>query len=86
MVGRDHTPITRINASVRSPSGIGTPCHHKLGLCPISIIFTAFGSWMDRHTTPYNSYGTSLFTQLYQASQPYKSGSQILGPMKPMAS
>ena len=83
MVGRDQTPITRINASLRSPSGIG---HRKLGLCPISIIFAAFGSRMDRHTSHYNSYGTSVFTHLYQASQSYKLSSRILGPAKPMAS
>ena len=86
MVGRDQTPVTRINAPVRSSSSISTPCHSKLGFDPISIIFAAFGSGMDRHTTHYNSYVTSVLTQLYQARQSYKPSSQILGPTKPVAS
>ena len=73
MVGRDETPVTRINASIRSPSNIGTLCHSQLGFYPISIIFAAIGSQMDMHTTHYNSYVTSVFTQIYQASQPNKS-------------
>ena len=86
MAGGDQTPVTRINVSVRSPSSIRTPCPSQLGSCPISIVFAAFGGWMDRHTTHYNSHVAIAFTQLYQARRSYKPSGQEFGPAEPVAS